>query len=316
MNPYLFVVGCPRSGTTLLQRMLDSHAELAVANDTHFLVRALDGLDPMGPLALTGELVDRVVGYRRFPRLGVPEATARRLAEGSPTYAAFVAALYDRFALDHGKPLGGEKTPDFVQRLPVLHHLFPQAPVVHIVRDGRDVALSVLDWAHESKGPGRFALWREEPVAVAALWWRSFTVAGRRDAAATPGLRYREVVYERLAADPEPELRAVSAFAGLAFDPSMVAFHVGRTIDDPTLSAKKPWRPALTGLRDWRTELGLRDIQLFEALAGDALEMFGYERACDRIPPAVADVAARCRRWWEDDRSRQVRDQRRGDPVR
>src|SRR3990172_7495789 len=79
-NPYLLVVGCPRSGTTLLQRMLDSHPRLAVANDTHFITRALqktalqlsDSVVAGNEVLLTNELVSGVSAYHRFPRLGLP----------------------------------------------------------------------------------------------------------------------------------------------------------------------------------------------------------------------------------------------------
>jgi len=63
------------------------------------------------------------------------------------TYREFVTALYDTFAHQNGKPLAGEKTPDYVRRLPLLHALFPWSRSVHIVRDGRNVALSLIDWA-------------------------------------------------------------------------------------------------------------------------------------------------------------------------
>ena len=71
-NPFVFVVGCPRSGTTLLQRMLDNHPELAVAHDSHFIPLAIKnesvGVDPQ----LTPELVTWVTTYRRFHRLRYP----------------------------------------------------------------------------------------------------------------------------------------------------------------------------------------------------------------------------------------------------
>src|SRR5690606_2697464 len=78
-NPALFVVGCPRSGTTLLQRMLDHHPQLAVANDTHFVPRCLEKHAPQAielavtgdDISLTSELVEEVRTYHRFPRLGI-----------------------------------------------------------------------------------------------------------------------------------------------------------------------------------------------------------------------------------------------------
>src|SRR5438093_10451375 len=103
-NPYLFVVGCPRSGTTLLQRMLDGHPQLAVANDTHFIPKAIGHVAPGVDPPLTPELVNAVREYKRFPRLGLADAVVTGAAENARSYSQFVAALYSAFAQIHGKP--------------------------------------------------------------------------------------------------------------------------------------------------------------------------------------------------------------------
>src|SRR5210317_1131217 len=94
-NPYVFVVGCPRSGTTLLQRMLDNHPQLTISNDTHFVIRAAKGVlrkNPQPPL--TPELVEAVRSYRRFYRMGLEDDEVRSAAENCATYAEFVSRLY------------------------------------------------------------------------------------------------------------------------------------------------------------------------------------------------------------------------------
>ena len=82
-NPYVFVVGCPRSGTTLLQRMLDAHPKLAVANDTHFII---DLFEPPGQasreLPLTPDIVERVQDYQRMPRFGLNAGEIDAAASG------------------------------------------------------------------------------------------------------------------------------------------------------------------------------------------------------------------------------------------
>jgi hypothetical protein len=203
-DPYLFVVGCPRSGTTLLQRMLDSHPSLAVANDTHFIPRVLEKREPRyveralrgAEVPLTPALVEGVVDYKRFRRLGLDPEAVREAAKVATDYRTFVEHLYRRFARERGKAHAAEKTPDYVKRLDLLGGLFPDSRFVHIVRDGRDVALSVLQWANEGKGPGKMELWSTEPVAVCAMWWawqvdlgrsapRGFAIGGRRCRSAT-----------------------------------------------------------------------------------------------------------------------------------
>ena len=300
-NPYVFVVGCPRSGTTLLQRMLDSHPRLAVANDTHFIPKAVKDYPPAVDPALTRDLVQRVRDYRRFSRLGLSDEAVARAAAGAGSYADFVSALYDRFGRLRGKPLAGEKTPDYVKQLPLLHGLFPRARFVHIFRDGRDVALSTLDWSHEGKGPARYDLWRREPVAVCALWWSLQAGSGRRDGSKLGPSVYHEVCYEDLVAEPERSLRAILGFLDLPFAPEVLRFNEGKVRQDPGLSAKHAWLSPTPGLRDWRSEMAVRDVELFEALAGALLSELGYEARAHSTSPKIVRTAANCRARWQSE---------------
>lgn len=300
----MFVVGCPRSGTTLLQRMLDNHPDLTVANDTHFIPRALPGERAPTDPPLTTELLERVLAYKRFGRLGVEVVAARRLAEGALTYAELVSRLYDEVARRDGKRWAGEKTPDYGRHLALLHALFPWAPVLHIVRDGRDVALSTLEWATPEKGPGRFALWASEPVAVCALWWRWQISTAHRDGQAMGSASYREVRYEDLLADPAVVMGELLTFVGLAPTDLVLRYHEGRVDDRPGLSAKRAWLPPTKGLRDWSTSMAPADVELFEALAGDVLDRFGYRRASGPPSAGIARRADACRRWWDTELAR------------
>ena len=309
MNPFVFVVGCPRSGTTLLQRMLDAHPELVVTNDTHFIPRALRGEESHVPLSSV--LVDRVVSYHRFGRLGVDEATARRLAVGSSTYAAYICRLYDQVAAQRDKPHAGEKTPDYVRHIPLLHELFPSAKILHIIRDGRDVALSALDWARPDKGPGRFPLWESAPLAVCALWWARFVIAGRLSGPVLGPAIYHEVRYEALVAEPEAVLRDIVNFLELPFNDCMLRFNEGRRSDNPSLSAKAAWRPATPGLRDWEASFDANDLDVFDTLVGNLLDELGYPRkAGNRLAhDRVAQAAAWRAQWLSDLRDQEGLDQ-------
>jgi hypothetical protein len=311
-NPYLFVVGCPRSGTTLLQRMLDHHPQLAVANDAHFIIRAIEAIIPQAIEAVNGganpllasDLVEWVLGYPSFKRFGLSEATVREAADKSNTYSDFVSTLFLEYGRLHGKSLAGEKAPDYVLRLPLMHGLFPRAKVIHLIRDGRDVALSTLEWARDDRGPKRLELWRQEPVAVCALWWQWRVVRGRQDGARLAPSQYCEVHYEELIARPEETLRKLSAFLSLPFAREMLSYHIGKTRFDSGLSSKKAWLPPTPGLRDWRTQMAERHVELFEAIAGEALSTLGYERAFNLISREIAAVAERCQIWWNSEMAR------------
>lgn len=307
VNPYVFVVGCPRSGTTLLQRMLDNHPLLALANDTHFIPRVLEKTLPAAlddalsgrPVPLTPELAKAVRGYHRFSRLELSDESVKGAIDRSSTYGELIGHLYGELARREGKPLAGEKTPDYVRHIPLLNALCPQARFVHIYRDGRDVALSLLQWATATKGPGRFKLWADEPMAVCALWWRWLVSAGRTAGAGLGESLYIEVGYEELVDQPSHMLTKTADFLDLPMTPDMLSYHEGKMRTDKGLSAKNAWLPPTAGLRDWRSQMPSRDVELFEALAGDKLETLGYQRSVNTISPEVNSIARECRTWWD-----------------
>lgn len=299
-NPFVFVVGCPRSGTTLLQRMLDNHPLLAVANDTHFITRAAKRIlrkDPQ-PL-LTAELLEAVKSYRRFYRMGLDEAEVANAAEDCPSYAEFVSRLYTLRGQKKQKQLSGEKTPDYCRKMPVLHTLFPAARFVHIIRDGRNTALSTLNWATASKGPGKWSLWDEDPVGTCALWWCWQAGMGQRDGSVLGADHYLQVRYEDLVAQPEKKLRSIAMFLGIPDSSAMANYHAGKTKHEAGLSAKSAWLPPVKNLRDWRNDMPAEDIDVFEGIAGDLLRENGY--SCLGNPPGdkVTSRVEHCLAWWE-----------------
>jgi Sulfotransferase family len=282
MNPFVFIVGCPRSGTTLLQRMVDAHPEVAVVHETHWIPRWFNkrkGLTPEG--FVTRELVENVIADRRFTHLEVAPEEVKALLDGeeSMSYASFVSALFDLHGRRRGKRLAGDKTPAYVRSIPTLHALWPDAKFVHLIRDGRDVALSVRDWSKAGSAAGRFSTYAEDPMAATALWWEWNVRLGREDGAAMPEGSYREILYESLVADPASQLAALCDFLDLHYDDAMLRFHEGRTRDDPELDAKKAWRPVTAGLRSWRSQMPSADSYRFDAAVGELLDELGYERA-------------------------------------
>ena len=281
-NPIVFAVGCARSGTTLLQRMLDNHPDLAVANDTHFILSAIDKamLDDGNDPILTAQIVDDTLSYYRFSRLGVNEAEVRAAAENARTYSRFVSNLYDVFGSLHGKPFAGEKTPSYCASIPKLSGLFPDAKFIHLMRDGRDVALSVLEWADRrdrKRGPAKLEFWEQDPLATTALWW-SWTVRRAMEGADLVGPDLALTLnHHELVVDSEGSMRRVCDFLGLRYSDSMTRYFEGKENRDGRGSAKWRWLRPTPGLRDWRTQMSLEDREVFSGLAGDVLEAAGYD---------------------------------------
>lgn len=297
-NPYLFVVGCPRSGTTLLRRMLDAHPELAITPETHWVPEWLEkrqGVDRNG--LVTPELVQELLGSDRVSKLKVDDDEVRELfRDGEPvSYARLVERIYELFGRRRGKPLVGDKTPGYTKAIPTLHGLFPWARFVHLIRDGRDVCLSATTWHQAERLESRFPSWRENPVSTAALWWELHVrLAREAGSRLEPGLYY-EMRYEELVACPSAESTALCSFLHVAPSESMLRFHEGRTKVDPTLGSNKQWLPPTQGLRDWRTEMSSDDVEIFEGVAGKLLDELGYPRACPIVSADVLEHTTRVR---------------------
>jgi Sulfotransferase family len=279
VNPYVFLVGCLRSGTTLLQRIVDAHPEIAIIHETQWVPRWYErrvGLTDEG--FVTPELVARLVEHRRFPRLQLDaERVAELIKDGQPKhYARFVTEVFDLHGEFRGKPFVGEKSPGYVRHLPTLHTLWPGAKVVHLIRDGRDVALSVLDWKKRQSTVGSFPTWEDDPVITTALWWEWHVRLGREDAEAIGPERYYELFYEELVADPERACAKLCRFLGVTYDDAMMRFHEGRTRPKPGRSAKAAWLPVTSGLRSWKGQMRSDDLTRFEAASAGLLQELGY----------------------------------------
>jgi hypothetical protein len=297
MNPYVFFVGCSRSGTTLLRRIGDAHPELAVAPEQHWLPRYWEWRIALTPEGLvTRDLLDMLLADRRFTSLELPFKRVVELVENGPKhYGRFVTELFELYGEAQNKRFVGEKTPKYVRYLPTLHELWPHAKVVHMIRDGRDVALSVLEWSKAERNAGRFPTWDVDPVTTVALYWEWNVRLGREAGAYLGPSLYYESRYEALVADPELESRKLCDFLDLEYHSAMLRFHDGRTTSKPGLSAKKAWLPVTAGLRRWREQMADHDVSRFEAAAGDLLEDLGYELGAPRPSDQERSRAMRLR---------------------
>jgi hypothetical protein len=242
-------------------------------------------------------VVSGLTGHKRFAQFGIPREEFEGLlgpGEAIP-YPTFLGRLFDLYGKINDKPLVGNKTPAYVRRIPTLHALWPEARFVHIIRDGRDVCLSVLNWKKAERTAGRYASWEEDPVSTTALWWERKVRKAREDGAALgPGL-YHETLYEDLVGDPERECERLCGFLGVPYDDAMIRFHEGRERVEPGRGAKSAWLRVTSGLRDWRTQMCAGDVERFEAAAGSLLEELGYERAVPNPSSEALEQAARIR---------------------
>jgi hypothetical protein len=269
----VFAVGARRSGTYWLQRVLTTHPQIAgVPSETHLFSHGIAPLFDRFQHSLRSSGQVGAVYVEREVALDA----ARDLCD------AIFGGLVDpdaRYLC--------ERTPVHALHLELISAIYPDARYIHIIRDGREVARSLLV---QDFGP--------DTVTEAAAEWREAVSSAR--VATLPPERYREVRYERLAADPEPELRDL--YRWLELDPSADAIEAGlaeagvsRNVDQASQGG--------VGTQRWRRDFDRGDLEAFNREAGTLLTELGYEAADPaemprrrRAPRRVAPPARRLAR--------------------
>ncbi|WP_242608582.1 sulfotransferase family protein [Actinomadura formosensis] len=279
----IFVLGCARSGTTLLRLMLHSHPRIAIPEETRFVVPTWTARCDFGDLTERGNrraLAEWITGNRstKVHVLGLdPAAVIDEIVAGPPTLGSAIGIVFRAYARLHGKPRWGDKRPSYARHAGSLLRMFPDAQFVHLVRDGRDCVSSLLEMP-----------WYKGDVHHAIAVWRETIDQGRRLARRLGPDGYHELRYERLVADPGGELTRLCGFLGEDFDPAMTR---PEGLAQRAVSSRKEWhgrtRGAVTTSRvgSWAERLEPWEISLAEAAFGERLAEYGYEPSGLPKPP-------------------------------
>lgn len=274
----LFVVGFQRSGTTLLRLMLNAHPEIAIPHDSGELwFDYRDKSDgAYGGLAspdLAKRMIEDLLAEPRIKAWQAVLPLGELLAEPLPEcFPDVMRRFHEVYARTQGKRFWGDKNTGTLVALDVLNREFPDCRIVHLVRDGRDCALS-----HASKE----YIYGYENVLRAAVEWREQTSLCRKMGAMLPRDRFLELRYEDLILAPEAELRKVCAFLGVGYAPQMLDYH--RQVDENVPAEKRGLWPLLdkppvaSNVFKWKAAMSRGDRAVFERNAGDLLKALGYE---------------------------------------
>ncbi len=283
--PAPFIVGVPRSGTTLLRLMLDAHSLMAIPPETHFIPKLIRMVEHSNGDPRQ-EVVEFVTNHRRWPDFELDVAAFESRLDAAPELdaATVVRSFYGAYAEAQGKPRWGEKTPQYLRMMGRIARTLPEAHFIHIIRDGRDVALSLLS-----------VEWGPTNIQHAAEQWVDEIHTARRKLSRIP--HYMETRFEELVANPEPLLRRVCEFVGLEFEPAMLSYHRGaagrmgemqrdfKIAGGPTLTPEERVRqhalisapPSTEAAGRWQERMDPADVAAFEAIAGETLTELGYE---------------------------------------
>lgn len=288
----VFIVGAPRSGTTMLQYRLRNLPRISLpTGESHFFIPLLRNQTQFGDLsrveniravlrAMHAQSRDFLESDLHGMRFDAGLLAAELHAQGRNSLPAIISGLFEKNARGEGKARWGDKTPYYVMHMQKLLEWFPTAQFVHLIRDGRDVALSLFGRRHD------FGVYN---AYFAAEYWESYIEKGRAQARTLPSGQYLELRYEDLLAHPEETMRTLCAFLGE--DYSAQLFEVA-PVDDPgkTPLVHKPLRADNAG--KWRTAMTRAQIRAFEGVAGNTLRELGYELLTPARPPLLVEKAA------------------------
>lgn len=245
----MFLVGSERSGSTLLRLMLDHHPEIAFDKEFDFVVALVSDTGQLPSMQSYLEWIKyvRAVDYAVNPSLGYREQVNEFLRQkqtksgGKKYVGATVHLHFDR-----------------------LRFLWPRARYVHLVRDPRDVARSVLQkgWAGNIYQASRVWIQAED-------CWDSLVTHLSRDQAI-------ELHYEDLVTQTESELSRICKFMGVEFAPVMLDYQV---------DARQYPPPDYRLASQWKTKLSPQDVAMVERRTADRLESRGY--AHSGYPPTT-----------------------------
>ncbi|NBC11468.1 MAG: hypothetical protein GVY24_07010 [Planctomycetes bacterium] len=256
----IIIGGSPRSGTTLLRVMLDSHHRLCCGPESELL---------FSPAARLDVLADR---------FDLADDELAAIARRSPCRAAFVEGLFDEYARRQGKARWAEKSPDNVHHLADIFAGFPEARFIHIIRDGRDTVCSLRTHPRHRVVDGQLIprhTWR--PIDQCARIWVDAVEAGL---AWSGDARCLELRYEDLVAEPRHAMGRVLGFLDEPWDEAVL--HHEQVASSSRDVRKFPQNPEATGaiattsLSRWQHDLGAEDRATVEQIAGDLLVRLGY----------------------------------------
>lgn len=271
----IFIVGVPRSGTTLLRAILNKHPNIAICDETYFFYYVYSRRRAFGDLTRKDNrrrLVKAYLDTWRISRLGLEreDLESRLLREGT-SYPALLMSLLGAYAESRSKRRPGEKTPQHAEHIETLLEWFPDATVIHVVRDPRDVVASLQN-----------VPWGRRSTASNARLWVGLVRAAERAAGRDGFLTLR---YEDLVSDPEASVRSLCRTLGEPYLAELISDPSQETPDRPWFSRayQQPISRSRVGL--WRRELSDGQAGIVEWIAGSLMKTHGYEPV---MPPPSA----------------------------
>jgi hypothetical protein len=269
----VFVLGCPRSGTTVLYHMLLSAGNFAVyraeSNVFNLLVPRFRG---MRSSADRKELLDVWLRSKLFRVSGLDaDEISARIMRDCSSGGDFLRILMQEMARQQAVARWADCTPEHLLYMKQIKREIPDALFIHIIRDGRDVALSYAKQGWSYPLP-----WdRHDRLGVAGLYWEWLVDKGREQGKRL-GADYQEVRFEELVARPQETLARLGSFIDHDLDYERIQRAGIGSVSEPNSSFLGESNGTFNPVARWKTKMSAEQIAFFEQLVGDFLLKLGY----------------------------------------
>ncbi len=293
---FVFVVGAPRTGTTLVREILNRHPEVHLFDEIHFFERIWDDRARLGDLSSPPQRREAVERVRRILRdfgtdpivpetIDDAELEARMIRAGGG-HRGLLAAVYEAGASIHGASVGGDSSPQDVLYLPTIFEWFPSARVVALVRDPRGFLSSYKNYHRRGVSSYRESY---NPITNALLWRGSMSAL--LDAESQPWAdRVMRLRYEDLVADPEREARRLCAHAGIEFRGDLLDVERANSSFVPESETTKRRGIFSSSTDRWKQELTPTELWIAQRLTGRWMAAFGYAPLEGALAPRPSPV--------------------------
>ena len=272
-----FIVGSGRSGSTMLRLMLASHSRLAIPPETWFLTALVKRFSVESPLGAdeVESAVSIMTGHYRWADMKLDAQELRRQVSRlrEPYLRDLLEIVYRWHGEGEGKARWGDKTPQYIEIVPELLRMYPDARFIALFRDGRDVVKSFQN--------APYGRWSLEEITRRSRDWNAAVKSHWRWTRSEFRQRILLVRYENLVVEPEATLREICQFIGERFEPQMLSF--ATTVDKQVPARERKYHPKLNqsvdshGVARWKREMSVREVFVAEAFMASHLRRLGYE---------------------------------------
>jgi hypothetical protein len=264
----IFIVGIPRSGTKLLRDLLNRHSDVAIpVSESHFIPYYFSRIGKFGDLSKASNFeafyidFSNTVFFQRLAqrRLSIPRDVCCGFVE-KWTYPGIIEGFYRAYAWQDGKSIWGDKTPAYLVHLPLLYSLFPEAKVIHIIRDPRDTCVSI------------HRIWGKNIYRAAQKWHDNIEIC-RKSAIKYMNKQYLEIKYEDLLQNPTDVLTNVCQILDIEFEHNMLGLEIPVEKFGDTHNCLHIVNNNYGKYKNYLTPLQIATI---EAICGRLMHRFGY----------------------------------------